>query len=94
MNGKLLVSWIDRAALNVGALGAEPVRHTHDEIEPNHDVLVLGSIHVGSRLVGSRPENMFDARACTPSVRGEADASTFPTQEAVGHRQNVRFCLP
>ena len=48
------------AALKLAPARLEGVRDVLDENETQHDVLVLGGVHVGAQLVGRGPEGALD----------------------------------
>ena len=57
---KVFVGRIGEAGGQLGALGLEGVGDVLDEDEAEHEVLVLGGVHVGAQLVGGGPERFFD----------------------------------
>ena len=54
--------FLDRcqAAGQVGAARGEGVGDVLDEDKAEHQVLVLGGVHVGAQLVGGGPEGLLD----------------------------------
>ena len=57
---EVLVGRIGEAFRQLVAFGTEGVGDVLDEDEAEHQVLVLGGVHVGAQLVGGGPERLLD----------------------------------
>ena len=57
----VVVTLVGEAALKLAPARLEGVGDVLDEDETQHDVLVLGGVHIGAQLVGRGPEGALDA---------------------------------
>ena len=57
---KVVVGRVGKAARQLNALGTEGVGDLLDEDQAEHQVLVLGGVHVGAQLVGGGPQCLLD----------------------------------